>query len=1092
MKKRIVSMLLALTLAVSGMPVGMTAEGVNAAEVSESEVFGETEETEDAVENKDTYKKELYSGASDLCIFHVSADGKAVGSDGVVYDDVVYLSADTVEALDVEGQNAYIEICDRIAEEKKVGAYIENAVIAVDENGNLFFQREIPVNALQNTMEKLAGDFSEDIEVFGNDDTQDDDIQLVEEIEEISTDKNVEAEIAVEDKSEKDDLKDADSDDEIVVNETDAENVAEEVSKVEMSADEVVSVDDEELSTEKDLTEGDLTEEDSVLESAADEVAVAEESESVAEVFVFNAENMDLIGGYETEQFEIVENPKADIVIDLGYDNAGDVLQFNSILPKSDWFSSQLSKSQESIYNACKVMGKGTNTFTITPSSIPSDVDICQAISAYIMTEPYKCDWMDLTKAPSIIDYYLVDPNGKKIYNKKTTITIAKSKYCTSAIQKQANAKVLELAAEAQNYAEQNRPDSPVYGVVEYFDKWICENNEYDYRGVLGGDSADKAIQEAYYYCHSSYGILLKGYGVCESYALTMTRLLDAVGIPNMYATGIGNNGGHAWNYVGMPDGKWYLQDSTWNDVGAYSDKTYLLCADDANLDTGHKPQGNRYVLKSGDFKFVDRASSNYDRKNATDKIILSLKNDTKSEPVTELNLLAKKSAELTFENGQNTYISNENIPKVWSSSDEKIVKVDKNGKVTAVAPGSAEITLTAAGITAKCTVNVHQINSVTFDEGGKASLTTSCGIVSGSTKETQHISLTVNQNAKEPVYTAEQLNDKGVFDDFEAKPVDDTVVTVSKTLTGDKIDLAITPKKEGKTKINVTFGTKKAILTVSVGKMLNESWFELKEVKDLQAAGEDGTLVYTGKAYKPKVELSEAGKTEKVKFKVSYLNNKDAGTASIIIVGNGNHGGALRYDFTINPLVLNVDTASIKVTEKNVYNGGINLTKSTVKHIDNSGKKPKLVSLKAGRDYDILYTKGAVTTTSPTEVGTYTTMKIVGKGNYAGKVNGSIPTQEITGKTWTIDPIDIKKAKVTVKVNGRKPDVMVAIGKNVLSEKTNTKDGDYKLTFYKDKDCKEQVNVFAAKTQYYVKIEGGVGPNLTNANPIVKNFKTK
>ena len=51
-----------------------------------------------------------------------------------------------------------------------------------------------------------------------------------------------------------------------------------------------------------------------------------------------------------------------------------------------------------------------------------------------------------------------------------------------------------------------------------------------------------------YFYCHSCYGILLKGYGVCQSYALAMTRLLDAAGIRNMYVVGTGNGGGHAWN----------------------------------------------------------------------------------------------------------------------------------------------------------------------------------------------------------------------------------------------------------------------------------------------------------------------------------------------------------------------------------------------------------------------------------------------------------------------------------------------------------------------------------------------------------------
>ena len=67
------------------------------------------------------------------------------------------------------------------------------------------------------------------------------------------------------------------------------------------------------------------------------------------------------------------------------------------------------------------------------------------------------------------------------------------------------------------------------------------------------------------------------GYGVCESYALTMNWLLEKAGIRSMYAVGDVTGGGHAWNYVQMSDGKWYLQDSTWNDDGSTSNRDYLL-----------------------------------------------------------------------------------------------------------------------------------------------------------------------------------------------------------------------------------------------------------------------------------------------------------------------------------------------------------------------------------------------------------------------------------------------------------------------------------------------------------------------------------
>lgn len=1132
MKKRIVSMLLALALVVSGMPVGITAEGVNAVEISKREVFAETEETESAVENNDTYKEELRPETSGLYAFNVS-DGKAVGSDGVAYDDVVYLSADTVKSFGAEGQSVYVEICDQIAEDKNAGDYLEDVVIAVDEDGKLLVQREVPMKAVQAVMEELAEDAFEASTVVSEDKAEDDDVWAAEEVKELSAKEDTE-ENAADDNSDEEGLHNEDSDEENGSDEIDAEEAVEEASKVEASVEDNL-VEKDEPSTEDAMTndamtndnitddvktddasvedEEPSTEEAMANDAMADDAAAEEKTEAVAEELVLTAENMELIDELEAEEFEIIEPAKADIIIDLGYGSAGDIQQFNSILPAGDWFSKQLKGGQKSIYNASKVMGKGKNEFTMSPSSPPSTKDICQAISAYIMTEPYKCDWMDLTKSLEILDTYLIGGGSKKY--KSTTITIPKSQYYTETIQKEANAKVLDLAAKAQQYAIKEYPAFPVFGIVEYYDKWICENNVYDDRGVLTKAEEDKYKdkngninlpadrQEPYYYCHSSYGVLLKGYGVCESYALAMTRLLDAIGIPNMYATGIGNGGGHAWNYIEMPDGKWYLQDSTWNDTT--STNAFLLCGDDANQPSGHKPQGTRWGGLDP-FTFVERSSTLYNPDPTVGEVMFS-KHLLHLEPKQKETLVCN-----------NAYTEDKNVSKVWLSSNEKVAKVDQKGNVTAAAPGVAVITYTVAGISDYCVVYVSQINSLTFDDSGKASLTTSGSIVEGKGEE-QHVYLSVNQ--KDPVFWAEDLeiqdpdhtgenatilNAAEIFPAVDIKSADPSVATVTYTFTEnnkDKIDLKITPLKAGKTKIVITFGKKKATLNYSVGEKLDEKWFDLTEIKKLKE-DENGNaikLMYTGKAYKPKVTLSDAGKSEKVKFKVSYVNNKDAGTGSVIITGNGKHGGELRYDFEIKPLVLNVDTSSIKVSDKSVYNGGVNLTKSTVKHTNEAGKK---VGLKAGKDYDIVYTKKAAgeqstpqSTTQPTDVGEYT-MEIVGKGNYAGTVKVDdkdvIPTTPIDGKTYTIEQIDLKKVKMTVKVNGTVPTVTVAIGKNVLFEKTDKIDGDYELTYYTDKECEDKINgtVFMTKTQYFVKIV----PKGSNIKPdekgIIKSFKTK
>lgn len=1097
-KKRIVSMLLALTLVVSGMPVGITAEGVNAAESLESEALTRTEQTEDAVENNDVYEEEFHPEAGALYTFNVSRDGKAVGSDGVAYDDVAYLSADTVKALSAEGQSTYVEICDQIAEEKNVNDYLHNAVIAIDEDGNLIFNYSMSMKALCAPMQELAEDALEDATVIQDDavdSSEDDKVQEAKETEELSTEEITEQTVI--DDSEGDLHNETSSEENL---DDDIYTEIEESLDTETSSEEIFA-DKEELSTketvdnaseDEDLPEGSSDEE---MIDATEENLPEEENETATEEFVLKAENMELVDEPEVEAFEIVENAKAEIIIDLGYNNAGGSQQFNSILPTNDYFSKQLTAVQKKIYNACKVFGKGTNKIEFKAGSKAPDIsDIDRGVSAYVMAEPYKCDWIDWTKDYTGKNVYIVTKDlvtGKEISRKydHTEISLPKSEFHNASIQKEANAKVLEVAADAQKYAAENYPSSSVYGIVKYFDKWICENHYYD---KVNGTLAESDLKldkngnlvidlpatkkKPYYYCHSSYGVLLENYGVCESYALAMTRLLDAVGIPNIYAIGQAldksakPDGGHAWNYIEMPDGKWYLQDSTWNEedytsakVNSPSTEEYLLCADDTNQSNGRMPDGNRWP-GSDAFTYEPRSASKYV---PTAEVAIS---------ETEINLVmkTKKSAELTCENA---YTSDKNVSKAWLSSNEKVVKVDQNGKITAVAPGTAKVMYKVAGTSADCKVNVHQINSLTFVDGGKASLTTSRGLNSNDATEdkTVNITLNVNQNANS-VYTAQQLKEKDILENVKAESSKTDVATVNAVLENNTIKLGITPIAKGKTKITVEFGGKKATLNFSVmGEQINDNMFKLDEVKAL----ETGTNPYTGKAYKPKVELTPEAKEKKVKFKVNYLNNKDAGTATVVIQGTGEYGGEIRHTFAISPLPLSVDSASLKIAASNLYNGGVNQAKSTVKNLNGTKK----VGLKAGKDYDIMYKKEGTTadTSNPTDVGKYT-MKIVGKGNYVGE-------SPVTG-TYEIKPNDATKVKLKVKVTGTIPTFTVAIGKNELPET------DYELKFYTDKKCTEDDEVigtvFMSKTQYFVKVV----PKNSNISPSDKSkpvsFKTK
>lgn len=94
---------------------------------------------------------------------------------------------------------------------------------------------------------------------------------------------------------------------------------------------------------------------------------------------------------------------------------------------------------------------------------------------------------------------------------------------------------------------------------------YLLKNAEYDKR-LYGGSMPEES--------YTDYGVLVKGTGVCDSYAKAMYRLLNSAGIETLYVTGDAVDGEknipHAWNIVKI-DGEYYNLDATWNDPIVYS-----------------------------------------------------------------------------------------------------------------------------------------------------------------------------------------------------------------------------------------------------------------------------------------------------------------------------------------------------------------------------------------------------------------------------------------------------------------------------------------------------------------------------------------
>ena len=1060
----------------------------------------------------DEKQRNSYSQASDYGELELSEDGKMAGSNGILYDDVVYLSAKIVLAMDEETQRVYYNICDEIASCKESGFEIQDAVIAVDGEGTIHYSSSVPMIVLDKIQADMAKGISEKLDLSTEiketnepeskqPETKESEIEKLkieestvkeseieeskveefeieeskikesetEESEEESTEikesqteeesaeteesetEDFESEIQKSEESESESLSEEHSStEETLLEESEIEESQLEESSIEESEIEESSI--EETTTDEEASEAQeetTIEEASELETLSEEESIVEETkmlltDEALEIdgfdLILTEENMDCIPDLEEETFDTVESIKVKNIIDLGYGVSGNTAQISSILPTEGYFYNQLTAAQRKYYDAAKARFlSGNNSFSyIGPYQNFNWEPVCHAVSALVLTYPDKMDW---AAKPGNIHMKYTYRRGSSTAN--MVFTLDKSKYYSGTLNSKAKTQIQTLANAAQQYAIEQYPQAPVYGIITYFDDWICANNYYNYTGTETiTNKTPNETRKIYYYCHSAYGILLNGYGVCESYAKAMSRLLDAIGIPNTYVVGDAG-GGHAWNYVQMPDGNWYMVDSTWNDNGL-STKEYLLVPDDGV----HKPTGTGWTNERTKFKFPTLAAVRYEPNLETIAF-------TKQS----IDLKPKETIDLMLNDGDFV----KNAPKTWTSSNSKVAKVSSKGKITAVAPGTATITLAAAGMTTTCEVSVDQVKSLVSSNTNKTSDTISFGMINGQKADAKTVVLNVNMGNSP--HTAEWMRNNQALEapniTYTNKKVNVAQASVE-GIRGNQMILHIQPMTVGTTTVKVAFAGKTASIKVAVGNAISPNWFEI-------AKFENNATPYTGKAIRPRVTKTTK---EKITYKVTYLNNKNAGTATVKITGTGKYGGEIVYPFEITPIdISNADFS--KALKAKVYNGGVCAPATTVK----LGKK----TLKANTDYTILY-DGEELEVVPAK-SSYT-ISIKGKGNYTGIVS---KTQNYTVNKNTI--AKVTAACSSVKYTGAKLNpVTVKIGKNVLPKT------DYQIIYHQGSKNGAVVPYPLAKGKYtaVITVTGDNVISTAKKTEIVKSFTVK
>lgn len=102
---------------------------------------------------------------------------------------------------------------------------------------------------------------------------------------------------------------------------------------------------------------------------------------------------------------------------------------------------------------------------------------------------------------------------------------------------------------------------------------YLCDTLTYDHNYSTYSNTS-----EEYKYVHSAAGAFLDEAHkvVCDGYAKAFKILLNEFGIECAVIPGVAGEP-HAWNYVKMEDGSWYLVDVTWDDTNDIKTYRYFL-----------------------------------------------------------------------------------------------------------------------------------------------------------------------------------------------------------------------------------------------------------------------------------------------------------------------------------------------------------------------------------------------------------------------------------------------------------------------------------------------------------------------------------
>ena len=200
------------------------------------------------------------------------------------------------------------------------------------------------------------------------------------------------------------------------------------------------------------------------------------------------------------------------------------------------------------------------STYTISLNTLTVDDEDLYIFGKFVYSD------YSLTKEEAVMIYQMYKADHPLYYFLDTTYIIGEqgsdhyiapvcsADYIDGEVRKELNDNIIEslrnIVSNLESYND--------YLKIRMTYKEICDAMSYAYKD-------DGVTPENEIWAHNIIGFFNKGKGVCESYARTLSLILNAVGIDNYYVTGVSSGENHAWNLVKLDD-NWYWCDNTWDD----------------------------------------------------------------------------------------------------------------------------------------------------------------------------------------------------------------------------------------------------------------------------------------------------------------------------------------------------------------------------------------------------------------------------------------------------------------------------------------------------------------------------------------------